>query len=544
MKKTLVLTLLLSSLFMSCEQLKKEKVDLIVHNAIIYTVNDGFEKAEAMAIDSGRIVAVGPEHEIRNKYEGRETLDLRMKFVYPGFIDGHCHFTGYGLSLQQVDLTGTKSWDECLERISEFAEKHPEGWITGRGWDQNDWADKSFPDNRELNQRFPDRPVFVRRVDGHAGIANTAALKLAGITEKTEIVGGDVKKYGEVLTGLLVDNAMEPVLKAIPEPDETLLRKALTEAQKNCFAVGLTGVDDAGISWRDVALIEKMHADSTLKIRVYAMLSDAPENYAYFLEQGPLKTDRLSVRSFKYYIDGALGSRGAALLEPYSDDPDNSGLILTDPDYLRQQAQKLHDAGFQINTHCIGDSANRLVLQVYGDILGGSNDKRWRIEHAQVLAPEDFSLFGKYNIIPSVQPTHATSDMYWAEERLGPERIKYAYAYKELLKQNGLLALGTDFPVEDIDPLNTFYAAVFRRDHTGFPEGGFEPGNALTREEALRGMTIWNAIANFEENEKGSLEPGKFADFVVLNIDLMTVPQEDFDQVKVEMTFIDGERVY
>ena len=528
----------------SCDGLQKEKVDLIIHNATIYTVDDAFSKEEALAVSDGKIIAVGPEHEIMNKYQSKQTINARKQFVYPGFIDGHCHFVGYGLSLQKVNLVGTKNWSECVSRTSEFSKLHTEGWITGRGWDQNDWVVTDYPTNEELNKLFPNRPVLLRRIDGHGAIANQVALNLAGITIDTEVDGGMILKQDGFLTGVLVDNAVDLVIKVIPKPNQNMLTVAILDAQKKCFEVGLTTVDDAGLDKNVIELIQQLQADSSLKMNVYAMVSDNPENVKFYLSNGIITDEKLTVRSIKVYADGALGSRGAAMVEPYTDDNHNHGMILTPIAHMVELARQIDAAGFQMNTHCIGDSANRLLLNIYADVLQGVNDKRWRIEHAQVVSTDDIDHFKNFTIIPSIQPTHATSDMYWAEERLGSERIQTAYAYQDLLSQNRIVALGTDFPIEGISPLKTFYAAVFRQDATGFPADGFNMNNALTREEALRGITIWNALANFEENQKGSLEIGKKANITILNMNLMNVQASDFDKVKVTHTIVDGEVVF
>ncbi len=531
-------------IFFSCEGLQKERVDVFIHNGTIYTVNETFSKEEAMAIKDGKIVAIGPEHEIMNKYQSDEVFNAKKQFIYPGFMDGHCHYLGYGLSLQTVNLVGTKSWDECVEKTQQFAITHTEGWITGRGWDQNDWGAKNYPSNERLNELFPDRPVLLRRIDGHGAIANAKALALAGVTNETVIEGGQILVSKGILTGVLVDNAVDLVLKMVPEPNLHAKANALLDAEKNCFAVGLTTVTEAGLDKDEILLIQKLQKDSLLQMNVYAMISNTPENLDYFIPKGIIQDPKLTVRSVKVYADGALGSRGAALVDPYSDDEHNHGMLITPINEMRDLAIQLNEAGFQMNTHCIGDSANRVLLQIYADALQGVNDKRWRIEHAQVVQPEDLEYYRNFTIIPSVQPTHATSDMYWAEDRLGKERIKSAYAYKELLKQNYIIALGTDFPIEGISPLNTFYSAVFRTDHTGYPEGGFNSENALTPEEALKGMTIWTALANFEENEKGSLEVGKKANVTILNTDLMTVRPENFDKTEVVATVVDGQIVF
>ncbi len=522
----------------------KPKADLMIYNAKIYTVNDKFDVAEAIVVKDGKILAVGATADIRKQYSATEEVDANGKAVYPGFIDAHAHFFGYGESLQSADLRGTTSWDEVIARVTEFAKTHPDGWLTGRGWDQNDWADKQFPNKDKLDQLFPNRPVLLERIDGHASIANQSALNAAGITKSFALTGGDIVDKDGKLTGLLIDNAVELVANKVPAADETKAKKILLDAQKNCFEVGLTTIDDCGLDYDAVEFIEKLHKDKSLKMRLYVMLSDAEKNYDYLFKRGAIKTDRLNVRSFKVYGDGALGSRGACLLRPYTDMPTKKGFLLSDIKHFEEVAKKINSHNFQMCTHAIGDSANRSILKIYNEVLGGKNDKRWRIEHAQVVAPEDFNLFGKANVIPSVQPTHATSDMYWAADRLGSDRVKGAYAYKQLLAQNGWIPLGTDFPVEQINPMFTFYAATIRKDAKNFPAGGFQMENALSPEEALRGMTIWAAKVNFEEKEKGSLEVGKFADFVILENDIMKATGEQILNNKVLKTYLNGEKVY
>lgn len=522
----------------------RPKADLVVYNAKIYTVNDKFEVAEAMAIKDGKILGVGNTADIRKQYSATEEVDANGKAIYPGFIDAHAHFFGYGESLQSADLRGTTSWEEVIQRVSDFAKTHPDGWLTGRGWDQNDWANKQFPNKEKLDELFPNRPVLLERIDGHASIANQSALNAAGITKSFALTGGDIVEKDGKLTGLLIDNAVELVANKVPTANATQAKKILLDAQKNCFAVGLTTIDDCGLDYDAVEFIAKLHEEKSLKMRLYVMLSDAEKNYDYLFKKGAIKTDRLNVRSFKVYGDGALGSRGACLLRPYSDMPNKSGFLLSDIKHFEEVAAKINAHNFQMCTHAIGDSANRSILKIYNAVLGGKNDKRWRIEHAQVVSPEDFKLFGSANIVASVQPTHATSDMYWAADRLGKERVKGAYAYKQLLAQNGWIPLGTDFPVEQINPMLTFYAATLRKDSKNFPQGGFQMENALSREEALRGMTIWAAKANFEEKEKGSLEVGKFADFVIVDNDIMKADGQQILQNKVLKTYLNGEKVY
>lgn len=539
--RLLFLFLILSLL--SCSQ--KQKADLLIYNATIYTVDSSFSTAEAMIIRDGKIIAVGKNSDLEKNYEAKEKIDAHGKFVYPGFIDAHAHFVGYGSGLQTADLTGTNSWEQILQRLKDFSKDLPKGeWLTGRGWDQNDWDIKEFPSNEKLNQLFPDRPVLLTRIDGHAAIANQKALDMAGVKPGYTLIGGEAEVKGGQLTGILIDNAIDLVSSKIPLQTKEQFKKALLDAQRNCFVMGLTTIDDCGLNYASVELIKELQDKGDLKMRLYIMLSDEKRNFDYLEKKGIIKTDRLNVRGFKVYGDGALGSRGACLLQPYSDKPGHYGFLLSNPEHFDSVANWISQKGFQMCTHAIGDSGNRTMLNIYAKYLKGKNDLRWRIEHAQVVNQNDFNLFGANSIIPSVQPTHATSDMYWAADRLGKERVKGAYAYKQLLQQNGWIPLGTDFPVEDISPFKTFYAAVVRKDAKGWPADGYQTENALTREEALRGMTIWAAKSNFEEKEKGSLEVGKFADFIILDKDIMKAGDDELLQVNVLKTFLGGEKVY
>ncbi len=526
----------------SCRQ--AEIADFIVKNSIVYSVDSNFSMAESFAVKDGKFLAVGSNKEIERAFTSEKVIDLGGRPVYPGFYDAHCHFAGYAGNLRKADLVGSANFAEICERLVENQKLNPSAWVQGRGWDQNDWPVKEFPDRAELDRLFPDKPVYLIRIDGHAAMVNEAALKLAGIDQHTVVNGGEIIKENGRVTGVLVDNAMSLVSNLIPDISPTDEADALLQAQKNCFAVGLTTVGDAGLNAGTVKLMDKMQNEGSLKMRVYAVLTANNENFREFVSKGIYKTDRLNVRAVKLYADGALGSRGALMLQPYADAPEKSGLQVNETAYLADICQKCYDAGFQVETHCIGDSANRLMLTIYKDILKTKNDRRWRIEHAQIVHADDFGVFGEYNIIPSVQTTHATSDMYWAEKRVGPERIRGAYAYKQLMEQNGWIPNGSDFPIERINPLFGFYAGFARMDQTGYPTGGWMMENALSREECLKAMTIWAAKSCFEENERGSIEPGKMADFIVLEEDIMKIEPIKVPQTRVLETWINGEKVY
>jgi len=522
----------------------QKPVNFIIRNAKIYTVNQKFDTAEAMAIDNGMIVGIGKEKDILKKFVSSKTIDVKGRTIFPGFIDAHCHFTGFALDGWKCELWGTKSWEEILTRMQEYSKNAPMEWLYGRSWDQNDWEVKEFPNKEKLDELFPNRPVYLKRIDGHAAIANQKALDIAGITTDTKIEGGEIEKKNGKLTGILVDNAMRLVEKYIPEIDENLAKKYIAEMQKSCLGYGLTSLHDCGISESMFDLLFKVQDDNILKIKIFALMEDNPDTYEKWISKGRFTNGRITFGGYKVYSDGALGSRGACLIHDYSDKKGWKGFLLSEQEHFRTLANELIKSNLQMCTHAIGDSANRTILNIYGEVLKGKNDRRWRIEHAQIVNENDFDLFGKYSVVPSVQPTHATSDMYWAEQRLGKERLLNSYAYEKLLKENGWLPLGTDFPVEEINPVKTFYAAVIRKDAKGFPENGFQKENALTREQALKGMTIWAAKAAFDENEKGSLEIGKSADFVILDQDLMTVPEKDILKTQVLETWINGEKVF
>ena len=536
MRKKLLFLLLIS--LTSCS----EKVDLIVHNATIYSVDSNYTKYSSLAVKDGKFEYVGGD-EILSNFSSQNIINAQGLPIYPGFIDSHAHFYDLGYYLNQVDLKNTQSIEEVIERVVEFDAENNTNFILGRGWDQNDWDNKTFPNNTQLNEMFPDKPVVLRRIDGHAYLVNDSALKLAGINNLTKVEGGEIVKIGNRLTGVLIDNSMRLVDNIIPEPSREESIQALLSAQDLALKYGLTTISDAGLTKEQIYLIDELQKDGALKIKIYAMIENDPSSLEHFLELGPYKTDRLNVRSVKVYVDGALGSRGALLIDDYSDRKGFKGIIRTPIDSVNKLALRLSGTKFQMNTHAIGDKANRIVLNAYRDALFDFRDPRWRIEHAQVIAEEDIELFNP-KIIPSVQPTHATSDMYWLNDRIGQNRANYAYAYQELLNKSKHIAFGTDFPVEDISPIMTFYSAVYRKDIEGYPESGFQMENSINRFDALSAMTSWGAYANFEEDEKGSIEVGKDADFIILDNDLLTSDENRIPLTNIVATFINGELVF
>jgi predicted amidohydrolase YtcJ len=534
-KKTLlILTLLLTS----CS----EQVDLIVYNAEVYTVDDNNTKVTSFAVKDGKFIYVGDDS-VTSKYSSPNIINAEGLPVYPGFIDSHAHFYNLGFFNDQVNLKETKSLEDVLKRVMEFNNSNDKDFIIGRGWDQNDWVNKSFPTNKLLNEEFPDKAIVLRRIDGHAYLVNDFALNLAGIDKSSNIEGGEFVKSNGKLTGVLIDNAMRLIDDIIPDPTKEESVKALISAQEIAFENGLTTISEAGISREQIELIDSLQKTGVLKIKIYAMIENNLEDVDYYLEQGPYKTDKLNVRSVKVYADGALGSRGASMIDEYSDRRGYFGIIRTPIDSINSLAFKLAGTKFQMNTHAIGDNANRIVLNAYRDALVNYRDPRWRIEHAQVINEKDIDLFN-LKIIPSVQPTHATSDMYWLYDRVGKERASLAYAYKELFERSGVIPFGTDFPVEDISPIMTFYSAVVRKDLNGYPDDGFQMENSISRGDALYAMTIHGAYSNFEEDEKGSIEVGKSADFIILDNDLIKSAEIRIPSTNIVATFIDGELVF
>lgn len=520
-----------------------ERVDLLVHNAQVYTVNDNFDKVSAFAVKNGKFVAVGGE-ELLEKYKPANTVDAQGLSIYPGFIDAHSHLLELGLNQFKADLKNSLGMNHVVQKLKEHQQIHNHNFIMGIGWDQNQWKDNSYPDNKALNIAFPNTPVVLIRVDGHAYLVNNKAIEMAMINENTKIEGGQIIREKGKLTGLFIDNAMDLINGIIPEFSREQKVNAYQAAQELCFENGLTTVTEAGLSKENIYLLDSLQKSDLLKIRVYAMIENDRKSIDHFMDSGIHKTAQLNVRSVKIYADGALGSRGAALKSDYSDQKGHRGSLLLSKDSLKQIASLLAKNSFQLNTHAIGDAANQMVLEAYNGVLDSIEDPRWRIEHAQVMSPEDFQMFND-KIIPSVQPLHATSDMNWAVKRIGIKRLKGAYAYKDLLDWSGLLALGTDFPVEEISPFQNFYAAVSRKPPGAWSsQAPFQEKNALSRYEALLGITKWAAYASFEENEKGSIEVGKYADFVILDQDIMRVAIDRVIDTKIVATILNGKIVF
>ena len=527
--------------------------DLIVTNARVYTADEARPLAEAFAVRDGRIVFVGSKAEA-NALKGPSTrlVDAGGRTVVPGMVDAHAHFTGLAQKLRAVDLVGTRSYDEVIARVVERAKTLPKGtWIQGRGWDQNAWGDTRFPTHEKLSAALPDHPVFLTRVDGHAGLVNTAAMRIAGLTAASKDPDGGkvLRDATNAPTGVLIDNAKDLVERKVPDPTPAESRSALKDAVSVMHQWGLTGMHDAGASRSAIDMFEQMAQAGELNLRLYVMISDDSAALTHYMAIGPrsaLYNGQVWVRAIKLYADGAMGSRGAALLEPYSDDPNNTGLLLSAPAHIRDVAERALKAGFQVNTHAIGDRGNRVVLDAYEAALRTTPtaDHRFRVEHAQTLSYDDIPRFAQLGVIPSMQASHQTSDMYWIGKRLGPTRLLGAYAWRSLLNSGVIIPNGSDFPVENVNPLISFHAAIARQDANDWPAGGWLPEQRMTREEALRSMTLWPAQAAFQEKELGSLTVGKYADFVMLDQDIMRVPAELVLRTKVIATYVGGKEVF
>jgi predicted amidohydrolase YtcJ len=533
--------------------------DLILVNGRVYTVDNARPLVSALAVRSGRIVFVGSDAEARVlATPTTQTIDLHGATVFPGFTDAHAHLLGLGDELRRVNVAGATSYEEVIDRVKTWAKNvKPGDWILGRGWDQNRWPTKEFPTHEALSRAFPNNPVVLERIDGHADLANAKTMELARITAATpEPSGGRILKLASgAPSGVFIDNAEGLIERAIPPSTRADTGKAILAAIAECNRWGLTGIHDPGESAQTVSIYEELAKAKDLNLRSYVMLSDPGEPGSAaaranpYLQRGPqsaLYDGHLWIRAIKLYADGALGSRGAALLAPYSDDSTNSGLLVSQPAHLEAWAEWALRHGFQVNVHAIGDRGNRNVLDAFETALRAvpKADHRFRIEHAQVVSPQDIPRFAKLGVIPSMQATHQTSDMGWAEARLGTERIRGAYAWRSLLNTGVIIPNGTDFPVEEVNPLLTFHAAVTRQNPSNQPPGGWYPDQRMTREEALQSMTIWPAYAGFQESMLGSLTPGKYADFVVLDRDIMRIPETEILGARVLSTWIGGHPVY
>jgi predicted amidohydrolase YtcJ len=550
MRRSALLSLLLTA---PLSAQTNRPADLVVTNARIYTVDDARPVVAAMAVRDGKVLFAGSAREAMALRGPRTlTVDLGGRTVIPGMVDAHAHLLGLGHSLRNVNLVGAKSYDEVIARVVQFAKGQPAGtWILGRGWDQNQWGDTRFPTHEALSRALPNNPVWLTRVDGHAGLANAAALRAAGVTAgATDPSGGRIERTTtREPTGVFIDNATELVERAIPAPTREDDRRAIRAAIAESHRWGLVGLHDAGESRRTIDLMEEMARAGELRSRLYVMISDDSAALAHYMTLGPqsgLYDNHLWIRAIKLYADGALGSRGAALLEPYSDDANNRGLLLTAPAHIQDVATRALRTGFQVNTHAIGDRGNRVVLDAYDAALKAhpTADHRFRVEHAQIINHDDIPRFAELGVIPSMQAVHQTSDMYWAGNRLGAGRLLGAYAWRSLLNTGVVVPNGSDFPVEAVNPLLSFHSAVAREDADNWPAGGWMPEQRMTREEALKSMTIWPAYAAFQEHIMGSLTPGKLADFVVLDRDIMTVPERDLLGTNVTATYIGGQVVY
>jgi predicted amidohydrolase YtcJ len=518
-----------------------QTADLAVIHAHIYTVNPKQPMASAIAVRQGKILAVGDDVA---RYVGRSTtvIDAKGATIVPGLIDSHGHVRALGDMLGRIDLRGFTSEREVVAKVREAAGTAKKGaWIRGQTWDQNLWAGRQFPDAAGISGAAPDNPVSLERVDGHALWVNHMALDVADINAGTpDPAGGKILRDAKgAPTGVLLDRAMELIERKIPAASAEEIEQSLLRATEACARVGLTTVHDAGVGPEEIEGYRALIRKGLLPIHIYAMIL-----YPNALPEKTEIGDYLTIRSTKLVADGALGSRGAAMLEPYSDDAGNRGLLILDRATIRSAAQNALARGFQVNTHAIGDRANRTVLDAYGDVLKGANDKRFRIEHAQVVSAADFVRFKQYSIIASMQATHATSDMPWAPDRVGPQRIRGAYAWQTFLHLGVHVPNGSDFPVEDPNPLWGFYAAVTRQNRDGAPAGGWFPDQRMTRVEALRSWTIEGAYAAFEEDRKGSLEAGKMADFAMLSEDIMTIPAAEILKTRVTMTVAGGKIVF
>lgn len=497
---------------------KGKKVDLIIHNGKIHVMNDAFKISEAVAIENGKIVEVGPERQIMNKYRAETIIDAQSKDVFPGFHDSHGHIMSLAKKMLNADLEGSRSYYEVIARLEKYQSKTKKKILIGRGWDQSIWGEESLPNDSLLNVSFPDTPVALTRVDGHAMLINQAMRDYVGITDTTTVKDGQIIKENGQLTGILLDHALDMVHNKLPQPKKKEIKEAILKIQDELLAAGVTYVDEAGLSSIERDILIELADENKLKIYIYGMLFPTSDNIEFAKKNGFYKNGHLSIRSFKVIADGALGSYGACLLNPYSDKPSTQGMLLKTPEELQEIARMAKSIGYQLNVHCIGDSANRVVLNIIDTLMKDAPDHRWRIEHAQIISPDDFKLFTSSGAIPSVQPSHATADQKWAEQRLGKERLESeGYAYKTLQENAGIMLFGTDFPVVSYNPFATIHAAVHRKNTDDEPSNGFLPKEAVPFDIALKAMTLWPAYGCFDEASEGSIERGKRANIVIFD---------------------------
>ncbi|MBA4311218.1 MAG: amidohydrolase [Chlorobiaceae bacterium] len=530
------------------------EIDTLLINGNIYTCDSKNSIVDAIAIQGTMIVGVGKSDKLSEVFFARQVIDLKGKTVLPGLVDGHAHILGEGGKLENLDLSGTTSTEQIVMMVAERIKNSKKGdWILGRGWDQNSWQIKEFPKKEILDKVSSDNPVFLRRVDGHAAWANTKALQLAGIDASTKDTSGGkiVRDKNGTPTGILVDNAIEFVNKIIPPLSNEDIERRLVLAMNECASLGLTEVHDMGVDEKTIQIYKKLIDEGRCPIRIYAAIDYPGDTWNQFLKSGPLiayKDGMLTVRAVKLYMDGALGSRGAAFFEEYTDDPGNRGLTLMSEKEMETVCRNALEKGFQVCTHAIGDRANSITLDIYGKAIAlkkdRQNQERWRVEHVQVLSPNDIQRFKKLNVLPSMQPTHATSDMEWAENRIGPDRIHGAYAWRSILNTGAEIISGSDFPVESVNPFYGLYSAVTRQDQNGVPQGGWYPEQKMSRVEALNSFTRWAAYGAFQENSKGTIETGKWADFTIIDRDIIRCNENEIYSTKVEMTIVGGKIVY
>lgn len=522
--------------------MKGQKVDLIIHNARVHTLDERMSVEDAIAIRDGKIIEVGPERQILNKFNSEETIDALGKDIYPGLTDAHGHIFAYANQKMSIDLTGCKSYEEMLYRCEKYYNLTGKKFLVGRGWDQTLFANKEMPDCKALSAKFPSIPVCLYRIDGHAVLVNECLIKKIGISAHTKVDGGEIQLINDQPSGILIDNAMDLVNNFLPKNSESEWHEKIIEIQQELLQYGITGVHEAGIEFKQIQILKNLIDKNQLKLNIYAMLLPSLENKKFALKNGPFLYRNLSIQSFKVYADGALGSRGALLKKPYSDKLNSHGLLLTPISEMNNLSKFCLKNGYQMNIHGIGDSANAIILDICKNVYKVKKDHRFRIEHAQIIDPLDFNKFSDYAVFPSVQPTHAVSDCRWVEQRIGKSRLKGAYAYKSMINQYGMIAVGTDFPVEQINPFLTIHAATERLNSNNEPINGFLKEEAISLDDVMKGMTIWAAFSEFKENTRGTIEKGKEATIVIF--DKPIVLNKSFVQNFAWKTFINGKVVY